>query len=398
MLWSLNRFYAQIKRMKNYTSIVIGCLLILVSCKESTQQSSLNETEGIYNPNDFPIVELSIKENRLKELDSIRLNALLLNDFSNTRKWFKAKINLKTGRNKAKIRLKGDLQDHYDTERFSFRLKYTHNKIKTVLSLQHPKTRKYICEWIFHQLLKQEVMNYLTYDFVTVVINNKVKGLYASEEHLTNYGVIEKWNRPPGPILGFDDSGFWAGGLDTVIRDSEYDTKSYLEAKIRVYNYEETDSLSLLAINLLDGYRKNNLPSDSVFDMEILGKFYALCDLNGATHGLRWLNCRYYYNCDTKRLEPIGFDSNSGELEELVYYTDYLNEAHHARIKSNDKFIGYYTNALKYYRKKTFLDQFFEANKKPLDLYINAIFKTDSINCNDYLNYYYHNQELMVMP
>ena len=60
------------------------------------------------------------------------------------------------------------LQDHYDTERFSLRLKYKDDDSQVVLSLQHPKTRKYICEWIFHQMLKQEGLNYLNYEFVTV--------------------------------------------------------------------------------------------------------------------------------------------------------------------------------------------------------------------------------------
>ena len=386
-----------IVRLKIFASIILGCLTLLLSCTESKEYISTVDSRHLNNIDGFLKIDLSIKKNKLQKIDSIRRTALSLNDFSKTKKWFKAEVAHKGEVIKAKVRLKGDLQDHYDTDRFSLRLKFKQNKKRVVVSLQHPKTRKYISEWIFHQILKQEKMNYLNYQFVTVSINNKVKGLYACEEHLTNYKVVKKWNKPNGPILSFDDSGFWAGGLDSVERNFQYDTEAYKNAKIRVYNFNEEDSLSLIAINALDAYRNGNLPADSVFNMEMMGKFYALCDLSGATHALRWLNCRYYYHPQTKLLEPVGFDSNSGKLKKLIYFDNYLNSAHHEGLKTSQKFIAYYKQSLKHYKKKVFLDQFFIKHQVALSFYINEIMKTDKMNYRETLMNYYLNQRKMKM-
>lgn len=352
-----------------------------------------------YNPNDFEKIELKLKEDILYQLEDLRTNALNQNDFSNTKEWFSAKINLSNSHKKAKIRLKGDQYDHYDTEQFSLRVKYKTKGNKTVFSIQHPKTRNYITEWIFHQLLKQEGLPYLDYKFVSVAINNTDRGIYAYEEHLSNANIERKWDRVHGPILGFDDTGFWGIGLDAPERFNDFknfDTRSYQEAKIKCFNYDSEQQQSDIhqtAVQNLKSYQNNTVEANEIFDLNLFAKFYAICDLTGARHGLRWLNLRFYFNPTTQLFEPVGFDSNSGELSKLVTEDDYINAAFHKKIISNPTFQKAYINYLKTYSKKAFLDSFLAKHEQELDLYSNTFEFTQQVDCSVYINNYYSNQE-----
>jgi hypothetical protein len=63
------------------------------------------------------------------------------------------------------------------------------------------------------------------------------------------------------------------------------------------------------AINLLRSYQAGDLPASAVFDVELMGRFFALHDLWSACHGVAWHNLRFYYNPVTGRLEPVAYDA-----------------------------------------------------------------------------------------
>ena len=100
--------------MKNWISIALCGFLMVVGCTQqnstegSAESSDSIKVNGFYNPEDFPKIELVIKNSNFKELNQIRKTALLQNDFSNTRQWFKAKVIDQDGNIKARVRLKGD--------------------------------------------------------------------------------------------------------------------------------------------------------------------------------------------------------------------------------------------------------------------------------------------------
>jgi len=67
----------------------------------------------------------------------------------------------------------------------------------------------------------------------------------------------------------------------------------------------------MMAFSLLEAYRLGRLRTGEVFDLDRLATHFALSDLFGGTHGLAWINLRWYYNPITGLLEPIGFDGNA---------------------------------------------------------------------------------------
>jgi len=67
-----------------------------------------------------------------------------------------------------------------------------------------------------------------------------------------------------------------------------------------------------IAQNLLYQYRMGTKSIEDIFDLKLMAKYYAICDVMGAYHGLAWHNQRFYYNPVTSKLEPIGYDGFGG--------------------------------------------------------------------------------------
>ena len=95
-----------------------------------------------------------------------------------------AKISYLDNTYKAKIRIKGDLSDHWEyEEKWSLRISLKgDNTIFGMkrFSIQHPKTRNYIFEWIYQKALKKEQLIGLRYKFLNVTINGKDQGTLCS--------------------------------------------------------------------------------------------------------------------------------------------------------------------------------------------------------------------------
>ena len=74
----------------------------------------------------------------------------------------------------AKIRLKGDWSDHLIGNKWSFRVKINDGKTFNGLnkfSLQSPKTRNFIWEWIYHEIMRYEGFPALRYSFAPLIFN-----------------------------------------------------------------------------------------------------------------------------------------------------------------------------------------------------------------------------------
>lgn len=213
---------------------------------------------------------------------------------------------------KAKVRLKGDHIDHLSTNMWSYRIKLKDTTILgySKFSIQPPKTRGYMCEWIFHQLLKHENIVNLDYFFIPFSLNNNHKGIYAFEGHF-NSSILLNSNRPNGPILKFNEDKLW----QTISEEKKInDTLLYREANINIYNKswgQDCKNINNRAKKLLSDYQAKKIEADSVFDLNLWAKYIVIGKTLGSAHQLRWHNLRFYYNIKTMKIEPIGFDMSS---------------------------------------------------------------------------------------
>jgi hypothetical protein len=223
---------------------------------------------------------------------------------------------------RVKLRLKGDWLDQLQGDKWSYRVKVSGDNTlfgMKQLSLQHPRTRNYIYEWVYHQALKREGVIGLRYDFVRVTLNGKDLGVYALEEHFEKR-LIENNGLREGPIVRFDEGLMWAERFQQHRKfpDAQRNENgAYLSSAIDTFQtaglLADPVARSQLegAVHLLEAFRRGDLKTSEVFDVEKLAKFMAITDLMGTDHGSYWHNVRYYFNPITAKLEPIGFDGSS---------------------------------------------------------------------------------------
>ncbi len=284
---------------------------------------------------------------------------------------------------KGKLRIKGKMTDHVEGDKWSFRV--VAKKSGGFLgmkrfSLQHPGTRNYLCDWLFHQFMKGEGIIALRYGFCKVKLNEEDLGVYAYEEHF-GPELLEHNGRLPGPIVRFDPGLFWlhrTQGLDGGAKVADA-YGAYQVASLDAFGTDdiaqdaEQKKYFEQAIALMDGFRRGRLKASQVFDVERTGKRLAMLDLVGGHHSMDWSDVKFYFDPIAQRLEPISYESFSAyptkELAGAYQATGPFQESddlHTAFFKDEGIFAAYVRN-LERYSAKAWLDSAFSALQGPLD-------------------------------
>lgn len=246
--------------------------------------------------------------------------------------WIKAKIIQPEMEMVINMRPKGDWPDHVIGIHPSYRIRTKSEESWKGLqnfSIQHPRTRGYLLEWLFHEILSLEDILSTKYDFISVIKNNDDPVVYALEGHFDKI-LLESQNRREGPIIKFTEDHFWdAYYVNRKIRrlspggNSGYD--SYQSSRILPFKEKKiTNTPSLndqfeIAQNLMQQFKNHEKSISLIFDLERMAKYLALAELSIAQHALVWHNLRFYYNPVTSLLEPIGFDAYGNETPEINY-------------------------------------------------------------------------------
>ena len=305
--------------------------------------------DGIVNrqrPSSLEKLTISISnkdfQNIVRKRDEALANGILVTTDDDL---YKAKVSLDGSKAvNSNIRLKGDWVDHLDhSTKWSFRI--ITDGLSTIkgmrkFSIQHPKVRNYLWEWLFNKAVKDNDLIGLRYDFVDATIKivqddgtfkNVSLGIMAVEEAFDKI-LIENNRRREGLIIGFDESVLWEDrqqqyslGLPDSTRSKNH--QAIRNAPINVYNANKVLADPKLAKqfhiakDLVAALRAGEAKISEVFDIDKLTTFVALSNLFGGKHGFLTHNLRIYYNPITNKLEPISFDSNSGDaLSTIINY------------------------------------------------------------------------------
>ena len=227
-----------------------------------------------------------------------------------------------------RLRLKGDLVDHLQGDKWSFRV--IARRDSTILgmkqfSLQHPQTRDFLNEKVYHDAMRREGIVALRYQFVDLTVNGKSLGIYALEEAFETR-LVENNDRKDGPILRFNEDILWGElarqtTLDPRDRGAVAGAGSYTSSDIDAFQTSawlatpEGKQQYLTAVQLLEGFRRGTVSVADAFDVGRLARFFALSDLLRGWHGAaNWPNARFYFNPITSRLEPVAFDAYNRQM------------------------------------------------------------------------------------
>jgi len=285
---------------------------------------------SIGEKNDLKTISLDISFEDLKRIQLKRAEAVLNERLvSSNEDYVKASITEANQAQTCEVRLKGDLPDHWSTSKWSLRVKMKGDGLVSGMSrfsLQNPVTRNHTYEWLFLENLKKEGLMGVRYDFVNISINGRNMGIYAIEEYISKE-FVEANNRREGIVVSLDEELMWS---DFFKNPSNLEWNSiYRTAVASTLNDGRVNKNPLLArqrttaINLLRDLQVQRIKPDDLFDCEKLGKFFALCRLWNAEHGLAWDDMNFYYNPIIGKFEPIGFDAccEANEKPKYCFFT-----------------------------------------------------------------------------
>jgi hypothetical protein len=352
-------------------------------------------------------ISIEIKDKDLKILKKNREQALergvIINELDGD--YVSGTLEYKGKRIKIKLRLKGHMTDHLQNDKWSFRVKIKDSSLFMGMkrfSLQHPGTRGYIYEWIYHELMRTEELIALRYKFINVYVNGKDWGIYAVEENFEPE-LLQNNKRLKGPIIRFNPDMYWVNRYNLMRKQSAPDEfASYYSSNPEAYREEnvlsdpEQFTLYMKALALIEGVRNRTIMIDQAFDIKQLAKFHAIIDLVGGQHSIDWSDIKYYYNPVSKLLEPVAYESFTTfpvlSLSGMYKFVELdTNENHidwHTTLFSNPVFFKEYVAQLEKFSSPSYLDIFFQKSEKELRSNLTILFKEYSYKKFDKQTYY----------
>ena len=298
------------------------------------------------------------------------------------------------------IRLKGDRKAHYiDKEKSSYKVELDKNQYINGMkkfSIQKPRLRNYVHEWIFHELMGDLGIIKVQYEFIELSINGENKGLYVLEEGFGKE-LVERNNRRNGPIFGIEENI----NLKKQVADNnpifEIYNKKYWESELNF-------PLTRIASQKLRDFFNGKTSAEEVFDLEKWASYFAVVDLTSTYHGAFLKSVKLYYNPINSLFEPIPFDGHRLKPNYHKYNINYdkrilidiVNNPTGAELtgfkwlkkffftnnekKLNQKFYDLYLEKLKLVSSKKFIDQFLNNNLE----------KIEKINSHIYSDYFFY--------
>lgn len=327
--------------------------------------------------NSLQKVYLNIDDGALKKLNKTREQALktriLMPGSSN---YVSAKISKGGKELKCEVKLKGKLEDHFiHPFKWSFRVKLKDNKklfSMKKFSLQHPKTRNYVNEWLVHQAAKKEGIISLKYEFVNLILNGENFGIYALEEGFSEE-LLERNSLKDGPLLKFSSSKLFTNNYPEHLNWHNFYNDRYLTSKVELYQeskiFKDSSFMKkfMKAKTMLQKFKSLELNTSKVFDIKKLSKLLAILNIFSAQHALGWNNCRFYFNPKTKLLDPIAYDLNASfNLTLMPNYPFSESLLFEETIFNDTVFVNSYMHNLNIMSKKEYLNSFFEKIKLEL--------------------------------
>ncbi len=289
---------------------------------------------------------------------------------------------------RSEIRLKGDRRIHFENkENSSYRIDMRKNEVFNEMkkfSIQKPRIRNYLHEWIFHELLAEGNLIKAKYDFYDFYLNGKNLGYYSVEESFGKV-MLERNKRRNGPIFSIFEE--FSGIADDI--------------KFEVYNkkfWEDDKNISIVrsALSKMNKFLAGEETLENTFDVERWAWFFAVTDLTYTYHGMAVKSVKFYFNPINGKFEPIGFDGHrflpnyskyilkkkpkfnstnfsiaknknlKKEIYSKSFWTTVEKEFFYQNDKLNQNFYKAYVKAIKRVSSKNFLDEFFKSRKKKI--------------------------------
>lgn len=276
-------------------------------------------------PSSVPIIKINIKFDDLKKINEDRSRAIQKNYLERPQK-VRAQITYLGETLDARVRLKGDLSDHWLSKyRYSLRVELMGDSAimgMKSFSIQKPRSRQHPYDQAF-QLALEELGNLTSnHQYAKIKLNGQNWGLMNIEEHLSAE-FLEKKRKKDAPIFRFSDDLFWKNYSKQDNRENKQfllAQSNYLlsDDRIAVSIVNNKKYLSNLNNRKIYSYIKEKKLTGrdkDIFSLEHQAKLFLSAFVWNNFHALSVHNTRYYFNPYSLKLEPIS--SDQGDFKEM---------------------------------------------------------------------------------
>ena len=327
------------------------------------------------NKNRLPYLNIKLPFDEYSIILNDRLDAVKKGYLSNP-SWAKGEIKDSQSSKKIRIRLKGDLGDHWlASKRMSTRVKFikdsgNSNSILGMreFSLHKLRSRQYPYEYLFSDLLESMGYPFVKHKIVNLKFNNENWGLMDMQEHFGSV-MLEKNKLRDSLIYRFSDDKNWLiyQKNNELNNQSSIPPEDYWLSHPRLFYSLTGNSISKLNSVQLNQhfYIAKALMQDNyqeiLFNERSLSEIEEILSIWGNFHPIANTNARYYFNPFTLKLDPLMQDQsiflniNSKGRESIYQVTqgflnpNLLNEKnrkdlHKSTFDSINKLIPYKTS------------------------------------------------------
>jgi Right handed beta helix region len=223
----------------------------------------------------------------------------------------KGKIRNQDRSYKAKLRLKGDLAQHWRSKhrmslRVSLRGKNTILNYKR-FSIHKPSARQHPFDQTFQALVRRMGNIAPEHTYANVFMNGSNWGLMNIEEHMSKE-MLEKQRRKESLIIRFGNEDKWVYKKKV---DAPYKGYKISDAVLNINVYGEKKYLQTPIYRKWMSYIANQrllINDTSLYDIDSYSRTLFLTAIWNNSHTLSHANSRQYFNPYTLRLEPITTD------------------------------------------------------------------------------------------
>jgi hypothetical protein len=291
----------------------------------------------LFNENNLDVISIDINFSDYLVLMKDRYRAIKNTKLSNPNK-VNAKLTFRGKTYKARVRIKGDLPDHWTSKhRISLRIELKNNK--TILgfnkfSIQKPLSRQHPYDYTFQSMVRDTGNLASIHKFAYISVNGDDWGIMDVEEHASKW-LLEKQNRKSSIIVRFSNEDKWLYEITSEIPYGTYRMSDPL-LFLKLYNKK---SLKNIHNRKIYSYISNNRLSNNknIYDIDSFSKALIISLAWNNMHTLADANSRYYFNPYTLKLEPITTDQ--GYWEEIKGNNDLGADSKYISILSGQTFV-----------------------------------------------------------
>lgn len=310
---------------------------------KKTPKILLNILFGLDDRKQIPKLHLDIKFKNYKRLLEDRIRSVK-NEMGSDFTEVKGVISFEGKRSNCKVRLKGDLSQHWRSEkRMSFRIKLKgDNSILSFkrFSIHKPSARQHPYDQTFQDLQKELGNISSSHNYVNLFVNGIDWGIMNIEEHMSKE-FLEKQELKESLIFKLGNEKNWL--YKKKNKGNLYDAYRLSDAYLNVDVFQDEKYLIDSTYRKYYSYISNEIikKESKIFDLESFSKSLILSLIWNTVHTLYGSNSRYYFNPYDLKIYPITTDQ--------AYFSPFLDKLdipkpYEKVIYSSDFYNGYDSN------------------------------------------------------